>query len=331
MNVNNTLYIVPKGSLFEKSISDRASGSFVYAYTVTSLFFLVSTLIHLTIFICAKKYNRLSIHWVNPLLVLPLMVVFGKNAISLHYWGGDIYDAMYGVKRLELHCLRNSQVNFPEQPYKISIKAKVKFLLSLYVFGNAKYVEMTYKQYRILKYNYYRVYRRQPFCTWKHNGLYSDTSNAIKLMDHRDYTSSCRKVLVCHSATPDVNVEHSYQLLSMCDKLESLEIIGFISYGNQGEKIETVEEKYLNLFEKNFNSVSFVKEFLSHDELVAKLSEIHFLFFSCYRDEGANLVNLFLKTGGVCFFNRMSMNYDHFKRFYPLQVKKHEDFNNYLQ
>lgn len=334
------LHIVPLGSIFVNELISTKGIDAVITYDLKQGFFRrLLSILRVYRIIMVKKPAEIKFHWVPFIYLLPLRILY-RGRVHFQYWGGDIYQSLGGTGNFEKHCMQSETL--PKEYFAPSperLKSKVRKVIhqaaSLYVFNSANKITMTYKQYRLVRYCYFKVFRKISKVAWQDVQFYGQHEKAGG-EDHAESAGKIKwgseannnnKVLVCHSGTPDLHVDHTAHHLKQFVDSNEISIYGFLSYGGgSSEDRDHLCLQYKALFCGYVKSIEFERDFFNHDDLNKKLDDVLAIFLSCYRDEGFSTILRFLQRGGVCIFPKRSINYHHFKRLVPNKVLTIDEF-----
>lgn len=350
--MKRTVHLCPSNSLFSSKVEAlaRARSEEVCLYEASYTAFSVKDWqVHYKI---ARSFQgcKLVFHYVPTFALALIKLSLRQLDYELFYWGDDYYLWLLAPNRLERHCLdkspfseliRAGEIEFSTRSTnKLRLtkrfEAFLRLRLALYVASHATCIYASPKQYRYIRYINFLLTGRSNFC--QKNELltaYAELDAAVPNsfdpgapLGQLIFRKPLLNVLVCHSATPSVNVSHSLTLVAEMARRRScaIHVRGFLSYsGGTDAERDTLEKKYINQALSFTRLVTFERRFFTSSELWEKLGLIDLAFFSCYRDEGLTLLNMLAQRGVPLAFNRFSINYDHFKARGYKALLSHED------
>jgi len=335
-NKASVINIVPKKSIFEDEIRESSllnnHDFFSYDWNASKNKRIVSffRLMHLFF---SDKYLAYCFHWVPTNWLFILSLIFKRNTV-LYFWGSDFYGSVISAKEIEAHCVRKTPrlIEFQSSfniPYRRSIFRKLKAMMTCYLAGHSAGVVGTEKNYRYMRYCYWKYFRKLGFPDRLDLKMYGseDIQPSELLVDNcLDNSKNSVNILVCHNASSDLNVRHTARLLKELSEAFDINVYGFLSYsgGSEADR-DQIESEYVELFSPFCKSVYFERKFLDFQKLDSALKNIHVAVFSCYRDEGICLLRRFLMMGGIVSFNKFSVNYGHFRQLSASKLLSHDE------
>ena len=264
---------------------------------------------------CVHYFHFFPYKWLFPLLVLI------NRRVIVHIWGSEIYNTILPVSFIENHCLRRDSMlkNNLENHYKIekfSYKQKLKFWLFLCTIGRSKAVVCSNFKYRYLSRQYFKTFKKllkAEYLDIERYGVGKLLQRTYEIKENKKLDIHKLRVLVCHSATEDLDMQHVLLILDELKKNYSIEVIGFLSYSGYSEKHrDEIESRYQALFSSVSSNIKFYRSILAHGELDSILSEIDVSIIPAFRDEGVGLLSRLVSLGGIVCGAKSSINYKYF-------------------
>jgi hypothetical protein len=360
--MKKVLHLCPKNSLFAQKVAKIAEdrGEEFYLYETSYKYFCKEEIASIASALKGRSGYELVFHRAPSLTIFLMTLRFPGLRYAVFYWGDDYYVPILPVRRLTQHCLSRSRFrdrlleNFPDDftvdPWLESLKRsrplfylwrrltqQVARLIAIHVAGSSTTIYSSPKQYRYARFLGRKLLRARSFC--RRNELMTLYSEVDLEPGKVGYAGAApldairRKrelnVMVCHSATSDVNVPHSLCLLEYLSRNSDIRIniTGYLSYSGGGDSDrDAIERSYVALASRFAGSVRFERRYLSSSQLRESFDHIDVAFISAYRDEGLTLLGMLSQHGGLLCFNRRSINYDYFRaKKYP-GLMSHEAF-----
>jgi hypothetical protein len=358
--MTKVMHLCPRNSLFSEKVKKIAEkqGDECFLYETTYRYFCKEEISSILSALKGKAGYHLFFHRVPSFTVFIIKLRYPSIRYSIFWWGDDYYVPILPVRRLTQHCVKRSGFRdlllraFPEDfandpwlewlsdhhPLRYQwqqLLQKMARLVALYVASKATTIYSSPKLYRYARSLSRKLLRRTAFCQKNRvMALYSEIEleSSSATTDNRSLEIFNKKqltVMVCHSATCDVNVPHTLcileELSKKCDV--AINITGFLSYsGGTEDDRDRIEKSYTALASRFAQSVRFERRFLSTSELRASFDCIDVAFTSAYRDEGLTLLGMLSQRGKILCFNRNSINYDYFNARKYLGLMSHEEF-----
>jgi glycosyltransferase involved in cell wall biosynthesis len=334
----NVVHVVPRPSLFEATIRQRADalGHECLSYRLPA-----SKIETLRDFLdlyraCRERPGHLFVfHMVPHSRVLLLSLLLRDFRYCLLYWGEDYYSTFLSAAEFERHCLAKSAMLNPayygryrtswRRAYRRFIRMRVGLLV---LRRAAAIVSLCPKQFRILRHFHLRSFR-QPLRTpqfWMRGYGHETVSTGTEYLTPTG--GEDLRILICHSAAPTVAHRQSVEIAREYQRRwnANVTICGFLSYSGGDESDRDRLEADLRTRASFATDVHFERVFLTPEQLRNVLKQADVAVFSCLRDEGVSLLSQFAQMGGVLIFNRFSINHDFFKNYCPAKVMTHEQF-----
>jgi hypothetical protein len=327
------VHLIPAGSAFTLFVRDQASKAdqSIMEYTFLPYMGIIKPELFWSLFKRYKgnKETLFVFHQVPFLTLLCISYLLRDLKYALYFWGGDYYLNFLPESYLEAKAYSKSDTSKKvvlDRNVYFSCWFKLRrFLSHIVLKRSAGIVSLSHKQFRILKSQHIKLFNS------------SLTTPFYKLVGYNSYTKPefrerkhCKEItfLICHSATQSVHHLNSISLIRRYSDFWNVKvnIRGFLSYGGASTDAIDLLEATLMQESRFAHSVVFERNFLKNDDLIDKLKDIDVAVFSCIRDEGVSLLSQLVGMGGLLAFDKLSANFDFFKKYCANKTLDLNDF-----
>ncbi len=331
------VHVIPRACIFEGMIKRYADelGHECFFYSIKPRFGMDKRSFFALYQKSRKQPESLFVfHRVAHKVPLAMSFLVKDFRYALLYWGEDYYSTFLSEVAFEAHCLAKSPLlsaahfERPDEKSRPALRQAMDSFIGLLAVKRAAGVSLCAKQFRFLRYFYFRSFGQALLTPQLRFRGYSpdwDTAEALSL---HNANAQSLTVLICHSAAASVAPRQTIELLRAYAARWGvrIHIRGFLSYSGGDEAYRDQLAQELVAQADFAASVQFQRSFLSLSDLGQQLQEADVAVFSCLRDEGVSLLTQFVRLGGIVSFNRFSINYDFFKSFAPSKLLTHEQF-----